>query len=127
MNDTYGHNVGDQTLIQTATLIKNSIRTSDLVIRFGGEEFLILLLDVNETDSLTIAEKITGSASGDQNAGARRICHEDDEPGGSEFPSDTEKLWQAIKFADIALYKAKEAGRNRVVRFTQDMYAEQTL
>jgi diguanylate cyclase (GGDEF)-like protein len=42
--------------------------------------------------------------------------------GVSEFPKDTEGFWQGIKFADVALYKAKETGRNKVVRFTQDMW-----
>ncbi len=44
--------------------------------------------------------------------------------GVSVFPHDTESFWQAIKFADVALYKAKESGRNRVVRFTPDMWPE---
>jgi diguanylate cyclase (GGDEF)-like protein len=42
--------------------------------------------------------------------------------GVSEFPKDTESFWQGIKFADVALYKAKETGRNKVVRFTKEMW-----
>jgi diguanylate cyclase (GGDEF)-like protein len=45
--------------------------------------------------------------------------------GISEFPADTQSFWQAIKFADVALYKAKETGRNRVVRFVMDMWQEE--
>jgi diguanylate cyclase (GGDEF)-like protein len=44
--------------------------------------------------------------------------------GVSEFPADTESFWQAIKFADVALYKAKENGRNRVVRYEDGMWSE---
>lgn len=44
--------------------------------------------------------------------------------GISEFPKDTEQFWEAIKFSDMALYKAKESGRNRVIRFTSDMWSE---
>ena len=46
--------------------------------------------------------------------------------GVSEFPVDSEGIWEAIKYADVALYKAKEAGRNRVVRFTPDMWQSES-
>ncbi len=45
--------------------------------------------------------------------------------GISEFPKDTQNFWEAIKYSDIALYKAKEWGRNKVVRFTKDMWTEE--
>ena len=44
--------------------------------------------------------------------------------GISEFPKDTEQFWEAIKFSDVSLYRAKETGRNRVVKFTADMWHE---
>ena len=45
--------------------------------------------------------------------------------GVSEFPQDTQSFWEAIKFADVALYKAKETGRNKVVRFSPEMWTEE--
>ena len=47
--------------------------------------------------------------------------------GVSEFPTDTESFWQAIKFADVALYRAKETGRNKAVRFTEHMWSGSQL
>lgn len=58
VNDSYGHDVGDTLLKQTSQTLRNAVRDSDIVIRFGGEEFLVLLIDVNPGDSLAVAEKI---------------------------------------------------------------------
>ncbi len=58
VNDYYGHNAGDAVLKETSELIRKTVRTSDLVIRFGGEEFLVVLLDIEEGDAMGVAEKI---------------------------------------------------------------------
>lgn len=126
VNDTYGHDAGDEVLRQIAKLIKENIRKSDYLIRYGGEEFLVLLSDVKEGYAEKVAEKL------------RKII--EDTPitlpngqtirktvsiGVSEFPKDCEgKFWKCVKFADVALYRAKEEGRNRVVRFKPEMWQE---
>lgn len=125
VNDVYGHNVGDQILTETAGIIKNSIRIADLVIRFGGEEFLVLLLDVMEGESMKIAEEIRNNIQEAKIKVSDGILRKTISLGVSEFPIDTEGFWQAIKFADVALYRAKETGRNRSVRFTEDMWKEE--
>ena len=121
-NDQYGHDAGDTVLKETSNIIRGSVRSSDLVIRFGGEEFLVLLIDAKPEDSINVAEKIR------ENIEAAKIQI----PGGSvqktisvgtsEFPSDTPNFWEAVKYADVALYKAKESGRNKALRFTVDMW-----
>ncbi len=121
VNDLYGHDVGDKVLKTIATELKNSVRNSDIVIRWGGEEFLILLLDIQYKASLDVAEKIRKRISEVRiNIGGKTL-QKTISIGVSEFPVDTEDFWEAIKFADIALYRAKELGRNRCVRFTPEL------
>ena len=127
VNDTYGHSAGDIVLKQTSKVIRQSIREADIVIRFGGEEFLAVLLDISDGESMIVADKIR------LNVQKLKINFSDDiiqktiSLGTSEFPADTDTLWRCIKFADVALYRAKEEGRNRCVRFTKDMWKEEQI
>jgi len=123
VNDLYGHNTGDSVLKETAEIIKKCVRASDLVIRFGGEEFLVLMLDVNPDETLKVAEKIRETVENTKIKVSDGIIKKTISLGVSEFPLDTESFWQAIKYADVALYRAKEKGRNRVIRFSAEMWA----
>ncbi|HIP42725.1 MAG TPA: diguanylate cyclase [Aquifex aeolicus] len=124
VNDTYGHDAGDAVLKQIADTIKKTIRKSDYLIRYGGEEFMVLLTDVKEGYSEHVAEKIR------QKIEETPIILPTGIPikktvsiGVSEFPKDCKrKFWQCVKFADVALYRAKEEGRNKVVRFKREMW-----
>ncbi len=122
VNDTHGHTTGDAILKETANIIGKSIRTADLLIRFGGEEFLAVLLDVKEGEGVAIAEKIRLNMEKAKFKLPEGILQKTISLGVSEFPTDTKMFWQAIKFADVALYKAKESGRNRSIRFTPEMW-----
>lgn len=122
VNDKYGHDVGDLVLKETAQLLKRNVRASDLVIRFGGEEFLILLVDIREGESVKIAEKLRSLVEVNAVETPKGVIRRTISIGVSEFPKDAKGIWEAIKYADVALYKAKESGRNRVVRFTPDMW-----
>lgn len=124
VNDAYGHDAGDKVLVEVAKTIKSSIRESDIAVRYGGEEFLVLLMDVQPGSTVHVAEKIrTAVESKVIDIGTAQL-KKTISIGVSEFPVDSDKIWQCIKFADVALYKAKEEGRNRVVRFTADMWAK---
>ncbi len=125
VNDVYGHDVGDMVLRETANIIKGNVRCSDMVVRFGGEEFLVILMDVREGEAQGVAEEIRSQMEGAKIKIAGGLIQKTISIGISEFPKDTEQFWEAIKFSDVALYKAKETGRNRVVRFTQEMWAEE--
>jgi diguanylate cyclase (GGDEF)-like protein len=124
-NDVYGHDVGDMVLKEAASNIRKNVRTSDLVIRFGGEEFLVLLIDTKPGDSFDVAEKIRERIEESKVKIAGGFIQKTISIGVSEFPTDTQNFWEAIKFADVALYKAKERGRNKVLRFAMDMWAEE--
>lgn len=122
INDTFGHDVGDLVLKEAAACMRNSVREADIVIRFGGEEFLILLLDVDQGDAIDVAEKIRVKIGDMKITVPDAVIQKTISIGVSEFPGDTDGFWQAIKFADVALYKAKETGRNKTVRFEPDMW-----
>jgi len=124
VNDRHGHDVGDVVLKETAACVKRCVRSSDLVIRFGGEEFLVLLMDIETDYSIAIAEKIRIAVEQNKIHTTGGFIQKTISIGISEFPSDTQGFWEAIKFADVALYKAKETGRNKAVRFTSDMWTD---
>ncbi len=126
VNDTYGHAVGDVVLKELATVLNSNVREADLVIRYGGEEFIILLMDVeSEEQTMEVAEKLrTKVQNTDISIGDNKRLNKTISLGVSMFPKDSESIWQAIKYADIALYEAKKTGRNRIVRFESSMWDE---
>lgn len=125
VNDTYGHNIGDTVLRETANIIKECVRASDMVVRFGGEEFLAVLQDAKDGDAKNIAEKIRKMMEDTKIKMPRGFIQKTISIGVSEFPKDTANFWQAIKFSDIALYKAKDGGRNLTIRFSKDMWTSE--
>jgi diguanylate cyclase (GGDEF)-like protein len=113
VNDTYGHAVGDLVLKEVAGFLQEALRSQDLVARWGGEEFLLLLPDTDGAGGAVVAEKIR-----------RRVEQVPFRDGDREFHlslsfgvaaySPEQSADDCIKAADAALYRAKNAGRNRV-------------
>jgi diguanylate cyclase (GGDEF)-like protein len=125
VNDRYGHDAGDMILKQLAYIIKNSIRESDIAIRFGGEEFLILLTNLENKDGLLkAAEKIRSNIENYKFDVGKENIQKTVSIGASLFPDDCSSGWECVKYADIALYEAKRQGRNRVVLFTEKLKEE---
>jgi diguanylate cyclase (GGDEF)-like protein len=124
VNDTYGHDAGDAVLKALAKVLKQSVRASDMVIRYGGEEFLIILQDAEGTQADQIAEKIRLAVEALKTQVAGIVIEKTISIGISDFPTDSDTFWQAVKYADVALYQAKETGRNRVVRFNASMWSD---
>ena len=122
VNDTYGHDAGDVVLKSLSSVLKNAVRASDMVIRFGGEEFLIVLQETDAQNAERIAENIRSAVAEMKIQVGGAVLQKTISIGLAMFPEDSETFWQAVKFADVALYRAKESGRNRVVRFTSDMW-----
>jgi len=112
INDNFGHHVGDQILSQLVPLLKQMIRQHDSVFRYGGEEFVLLIRDIQLADLHRLAEKIRHA-----------IWHQLNLPDGSALTTSIgiatvqhSKDWESwLQNADIALYKAKHQGRNQVV------------
>lgn len=124
VNDTYGHDAGDAVLKALAKLLKQSVRASDFVIRYGGEEFLILLQETDRATASELAEKIRVAVAELKVQTSGGVLQKTISIGISSYPDDSDTFWQAVKFADVALYHAKETGRNRVVAFTKDLWED---
>ncbi len=124
-NDTYGHLAGDDMLVHIADMIRESVRMEDIAARFGGEEFIVLLIQCDEDNAYTAAERLRQNIertplknkSGDMNAtvsiGVTTI---------REFREGKEA--ENIKNADTALYQSKKNGRNKTTIFRQGMQEE---
>ncbi len=125
INDKYGHDIGDFVLKELANVLANSVRKSDLVVRFGGEEFLILLVDIRDGEAERVAEKVRQKVEEYEFKSPKGIIKRTISIGVAEFPSDSTHIWEAIKYADVALYKAKELGRNRVVKFRREFWTSE--
>ncbi len=108
INDTYGHDAGDKVLQNMTTLIKSTIRESDIFVRYGGEEFVLLLPNTTLSQALISMEKIRYTVESSQIFSERTITIS---IGVVEFKDDID---QSIKKADEMMYKAKVTGRNRV-------------
>ncbi len=115
-NDTYGHQMGDLVLVQTAKLFKGSVREMDIPCRYGGEEYVVVLPETGMEDAMKVAERI------------REKIEEHDFPGAkpkeklkvtvslgvATFPMHAKNEGDLVKAADAALYYSKEHGRNKV-------------
>jgi diguanylate cyclase (GGDEF)-like protein len=122
VNDTHGHEAGDKVIKTLADLLVRNVRASDMAVRYGGEEFLLVLTDTGAAAALKAAEKIRAEVEATKIALASGPLQKTISIGVAEFPTDADTFWQVVKFADVALYKAKESGRNRVVRFAREMW-----
>ena len=105
-NDTHGHSAGDQLLVAVANTMKNEVRETSLVVRYGGEEFLVLLSDTEITAALAVAERIRLKVQEETGVTVSM--------GVSWAKDATRPLALLIADADAALYQAKNSGRNRV-------------
>lgn len=123
VNDTYGHDIGDKVIVALSKILKDNIRESDLAIRYGGEEFVLMLCNATEEGAMAVAKKIHsafGALSFD--VGNTEALKKTISIGMAKFPTDGDTIWKCIKYADTALYVAKDTGRNKIVEFKADMF-----
>ena len=129
VNDEYGHDIGDKVLKELSRILTETVRESDIVIRYGGEEFMVLLVNIVSVEAaMDVANKIRIKVSEneiDVYAGSK--LRKTISIGLSMFPQDSTNLESVIKNADIALYEAKNKGRNQVVRFTNEQISSVEL
>lgn len=125
VNDTYGHAFGDVVLREFARRIKEISRPTDLIFRFGGEEFLILLPQTNLEGGMHAGEQVRKSCAAEMYTEGDVSIAVTASVGVAAFYNDHPKEpIHLIQMADKALYKAKNSGRNRVVGYSQSMENE---
>ncbi|NRB37075.1 MAG: sensor domain-containing diguanylate cyclase [Pseudomonadales bacterium] len=119
INDVYGHHIGDVLLIETARRIKNCVRESDTVGRFGGDEFCIILSSVSKKQDIKhIAAKLNTALSDDFMINQQALSISAS-IGITLFPDDSTSFNQLFKYADQAMYSAKNAGGNDYAFYDQ--------
>lgn len=121
INDSFGHTIGDQLLQESAKRLQSCIRKEDSVSRISGDEFILLLEDINHTDDLlTVIQKLLHAFQQD-------FCLPDHTAsvtasiGVSLYPQDGDNSTELLRNADAAMYRAKHNGRNTYQFYQEDM------
>jgi diguanylate cyclase (GGDEF)-like protein len=112
LNDEFGHLLGDEVLRQVSSLFHQQLRKIDVVCRYGGEEFAILLTQITTPQAIAITEKLRRMVESFQFPGVPRTITIS--AGVAAFPTHGKTRDEMIRAADSGLYAAKQAGRNRI-------------
>jgi len=124
VNDSLGHQVGDQLLVEISRRLNASVRDSDIVARLGGDEFVVVLSGITDhRDVAPVAEKIREALDRPVEA-SLHLLHTSPSIGISLYPSDGDSLDVLLQAADIAMYQVKAAGRNAWMFFESRMNEE---
>jgi diguanylate cyclase (GGDEF)-like protein len=120
VNDQFGHIVGSQLLIDMASVLKTQLRSNDLVYRYGGDEFIVLLPSSGVEDSKKIAMRISEAVKeAEFNIDMQTKYKLSLSIGIAEYPSDADSAKSIIEFADKMMYLSKKSGRGKVFHITE--------
>lgn len=120
VNETYGHTLGDNLLLQTAGRLKDCVRGEDTVARMGGDEFVMILEDCDRDAVMHTAERILARLAETYRIGNQE-CYTAASIGISFYPDDATEPSDLLRYADNAMYRAKEKGKNNIQLFSEDM------
>jgi len=121
INDSMGHDIGDEVLVQVATRLQNCIRKSDTLARLGGDEFIIIIDEIKDEDlAIHLAQKLIQSMTKPLCINKQDI-YITNSVGVSIFPEDGSNATTLLKNADAAMYKAKDDGKNTYQFYKEEM------
>lgn len=126
INDTYGHQAGDHVLTQTIEECTNILRQGDIIGRYGGEEFVVILPNTNGAQAAAVAEKLRSKISETKHHIGANQVRITLSIGVAAVTASRLDIRELIKLADSALYKAKGAGRNKVI-FAEEETVDQAV
>jgi len=115
INDNFGHDIGDIVLKDISVLLRNSVRVTDYVARWGGEEFMILLPETEVCDALKIAELMRMNILKHKYSMLKKSVTVS--IGVAQFKVNEDTIESIVKNVDIAMYEAKKTGKNKVVKY----------
>lgn len=121
INDSLGHDVGDNVIHIIAERLKNNIRKNDIVARLGGDEFLVLLKDIKKHDEILIEAKRLLEVIEKPMSVSYHTLYSTASIGISRYPIDDKNAENLLKYADTAMYKAKEEGGNNFQFYKREM------
>ena len=121
INDNYGHDVGDIAIKTIANTLIDVVNQDDVIVRFGGEEFIVVLTDCTEERLAQTAEEIRIAFAQQKIQAGSETFSKTVSIGTSLFANKQHDFWKSVKQSDIALYAAKQGGRNQVVRYKDGM------
>ena len=124
VNDTLGHNIGDQLLAEVAQRLSASVRISDIVARLGGDEFTIILPQLTDPAQVEVVAQNILRRLGEPFTLNNETAHISASIGITLYPEDSDDVEQLLMNADQAMYVAKRKGRNRFSYFTPSLKAE---
>ncbi len=120
INDTYGHQAGDQALVAVSKVIASHTRPSDIACRYGGEEFMVIMPEVGLDDAIQRAEYFRKSIADLEIHSNGKVIRLTISIGIAIFLTHATDSDKILSMADIAMYKAKQSGRNKVVIYSED-------
>jgi len=121
VNDQYGHEVGDKLIVSLSQVMKDSLRETDILARYGGDEFVIMLPDTIDAKAYDVAERIRVAVENTSiNADGTRVSSTLS-IGLACYPVDSENIEEITHKADKALYASKRSGRNLVTKYSADL------
>jgi diguanylate cyclase (GGDEF)-like protein len=121
INDNYGYDIGDIVIKTIANTLLDVVTSNDIVVRFGGEEFIVIVINCTEKRLASMAENIRIAFSQQKIQENNEEFNKTISIGTALFPNKDKNFWKYVKQSNIALYSAKQTGRNKIIRYIDGM------